>query len=163
MQQITLPGQSGTFYKFLLDINQTAQSPLLNLNTIHFYVRNNAFGTLSAFNNFFNISGNNNQTLGALPAGGFDALAGDNVLLNYSLNHGSGSGDMFMYVPVADLGTSGFLYLVNQNGDPNVANDGFEEWAGQTGPAPVPDTSSTLMLLGMGLVAVEGLRRKLTV
>ena len=80
--------------------------------------------------------------------------------LDASLNHGSGSGDMFMYVPVADLGTSGFLYLLNQNG---AANSGFEEWAAQTGPNSVPDSSSTLILLGIGLMGVAALRHKLCI
>lgn len=167
LTQINIGGT--LYYKFLLDINQTASSPLLNLNAIKFYVRSSAFNSLNSFANFFNLKADNHGALvpnGALPSPTFDVLGANNVLLNYSLNHGSGSGDMFMFVPVSALGSSGFLYLYNQNGAPpgiNASNDGFEEWAGALGTnVPVPDASTTLMLLGMVFVGVEGLRRKLS-
>jgi hypothetical protein len=167
LTQINIGGNS--YYKFLLDINQTAAGPLLNLNAIKFYVRGSAFNSLNSFANFFNLTTDSHGALipgGALPTPTFDVLGGDNVLLNYSLNHGSGSGDMFMYVPVTALGTSGYLYLYNQNGAPpglNASNDGFEEWAGALGNnVPVPDASTTLMLLGTVFAGIEGLRRKLS-
>src|ERR1041384_2682698 len=165
LSPVTIGGTA--YYKFLLDINQTAANPLLNLNAIKFYVRNSAFDSLSSFANFFNLATDSHGELlpgGALPSETFDALGVNNVLLNYSLNHGSGSGDMFMYVKVSDIGTSGFLYMYNQNGAPpglNGSNDGFEEWAGALGNnTPVSDASTTLILLGIAFVGVEGLRRK---
>jgi hypothetical protein len=157
-----------TYYKFLLDINQTTPGQLLNLNTIQLYVFSSAFTTVGSLGAQFNFSGKTGASGGTPKSTGLalDALgAGNSVLLNYSLNHGSGSGDMFMYVPTSALPSSGFLYLYNANGVPNGSNDGFEEWASQLGPGvvPVPDASTTLMLLGMAFVGVEGLRRKLSV
>jgi hypothetical protein len=70
-------------------------------------------------------------------------------------------------VPVSDIGTSGNLYLYAQfgldsNGNGYIANDGFEEWYATEGGTPsVPDSGSTLTLLGMALLGFEGLRRKL--
>ena len=167
---VTISG--GTYYKFLLDINQTASSPLLNLDTIQLYVFSDAFTQISQLAHQFNFSGKTGASGGTPLSTGLalDALgAGNTVLLNYNIGHvnsggGSGNGDMFMYVPTSALPSSGFLYLYNANGVPNASNDGFEEWAAQLGPGvvPVPDASTTLMLLGMALVGVEGLRRKLT-
>ncbi len=80
--------------------------------------------------------------------------------------HGSGSGDLFVYVPVSAFNgnSTDFLTLYCEFGGGNtpnyVNNDGFEEWA-IANTEQVPDASSTLMLLGMGLMGVEGLRRKL--
>jgi hypothetical protein len=86
------------------------------------------------------------------------------VILNYNLNSGSGSGDLFVYVPVSKLGTdaSDYVYLFSHFGDTHNANDGFEEWAAATAQpvVRVADASSTMMLLGMALMAVEGMRRR---
>jgi hypothetical protein len=164
LSPVTIGGTA--YYKFLLDINQTTPGHLLNLDAIKFYVRGSAFNSLSSFANYFNLTTDSHGALvpnGALPTPTFDALGANTVLLDYSLNHGSGSGDMFMYVPVSDIGSSGFLYMYNANGIPNASNDGFEEWAGALGNnVPVPDASTTLMLLGMAFAGVEGLRRKLS-
>lgn len=172
LQSVTMNGTA--YYVFGLDINQTGSNPLLSLDTIKFYVTSQ-ITSVSAFNSFFNISGANNNQLGNghVPAGGippatFDALGGNSyVKLNYNVSSGGlGISDMLMYVPVSDLpdlpGGGGYLYLMNQNGAEFASNDGFEQWNVMTGTTPpVPDSATTMMLLGMVFVGVEGLRRKL--
>jgi len=162
LNQVTVNGTA--YYKFLLDINQTAASPLLTMDTVKIYVTSGAFTTLNSLNNFIS-SIQNNTGQGKNPA--YD-MGANTVTLNYSLNSGSGSGDMFMYVPVSDLGTdttgTKYVYLYTQFGVPNASNDGFEEWAASEAPpspTTVPDSATTMTLLGMACVGIEGLRRKI--
>jgi hypothetical protein len=163
LSQVTVNGTA--YYKFLLDINQTAASPLLTLDTVKIYVRNQ-INSLSSLNSFISAI-QNNTGQGKNP--NYD-LGANTVTLNYSLNHGSGSGDMFMYVPVSDLGTdttgNQFVYLYTQFGVPNASNDGFEEWAAmEAPPSPtnVPDSAATIMLLGTAFLGIEALRRRIRV
>ena len=66
-----------------------------------------------------------------------DAGADAWVALNARLSTGSGSGDMALRVPEAQLGGGAYLYLYSKFGAAGgayAANGGFEEWAVQ-GPA----------------------------
>ena len=120
---------NGTDYReFLLDINQKASSPLLSVDEVRLY-----FGDTPNLTGYDPVA----KTLaGKAPAFDLDASpAGDvSVLLNSQLNHGSGSGDMFLYVPdsaFAGTTTSTYVYLYSKMGaQPGAsANGGFEEWA----------------------------------
>lgn len=160
-KDITL-GQLGTtvigatsYYTFLLDINQTNNNPLLSLDTFQLYTRPTS------------ITDGNQDTLLAVQTGGtlrynMDATDSVTFLLNYDLNAGSGSGDLFVYVPVFGA-PSDFLYLYTQFGnfgETYQSNDGFEEWATTKSQGRVPDGGSTAALLGIGLVALGLIRRK---
>jgi hypothetical protein len=164
---------STNYYVFLLDVNETnsANGKLISLDTFQLYTRTSSITDGSA------------DTLAAVQSGGnlrynMDANASTEVLLNYELNNGSGSGDLFVYVPTslfaADTDSS-FLYLYTQFGFKGVIGEkpntidyrsdaGFEEWATTKSRAQlVPDGGATVALLGFGL-AVIGLiaRRKKT-
>src|SRR5262249_5766330 len=81
--------------------------------------------------------------------------------VDISSQNGSGSGDMYVLVPVSDIGNSGNLYLyagfgADANSNGFTPNDGFEEWYANEGSngTTVPDSGSTVMLLGLSLTAV---------
>ena len=83
-------------------------------------------------------------------------------MLDYNLNSGSGSGDMFAYIPEsAFVGADPYVYLYSEFGFDAGADAGPEEWAVRmiaettTGTVvPVP----TAVLLGMLGLGVAGLK-----
>lgn len=108
------------YVRFLLDINQTGASSLLSLDELRVFTAPvpdlNDNATLFAQNLIYDLG------------------AGNRILLDYSLNAGSGSGDMFFYLPAslfAGLGGQ-YVYLYSKfgaSGAPYASNDGFEEWS----------------------------------
>ena len=90
LPQTTLNGK--TYRVILLDINQKASAPLLSLDDLRVFVGGR--GDLGGYAN--------GKLAGLNPVYNLNAGAGaDNwVKLNYKLNHGSGSGDMKLYVPM---------------------------------------------------------------
>lgn len=154
--QVTLSGIA--YYEFLLDINQTNANPLLSLDKIQLYTRATA---LTEANDLADLTGSSTLR--------YDLdFGGDNtILLNYELNSGSGSGDLFAYFPVSAFGSStDYLYfysMFGETGDPYAENDGFEEWAVREPGTPtrVPDGGTTIALLGMALLGLGGVRKAL--
>jgi hypothetical protein len=144
------------YYEFLLDINQTANEPLLSLDKIAIYTRATA---LTEANDLADLTGS--STLRYT----FDA--DDKILLNYVLNNGSGSGDMFAYIPKSLFGAeTDFLYFYSSfgnTGDPYSENDGFEEWAIKERTSPpttnVPEGGATIVLLGAAVTLLGAGRR----
>ena len=137
------------YREFLLDINQTNANPLLSLDKLQFATSATG-GATTAWGTF----GTQVYTLGA-----------NELLLNYSLNNGSGSGDLFVYVPTAVFGDSAYVYLYSMfgaKGGNYAENDGFEEWAVRTPVTPaVPEPETyALMLAGLGVVGFMARRRK---
>jgi hypothetical protein len=134
LSEIPIVTIGGIAYRqFLLDINQTNNSPLLSLNQIQIFQA----GT--------DINNGVVNSAGTYPVIGFSGAtqifemsAGSGspqytIQMNYSLNPGSGAGDMFLYVRNADFSTSlNNVILYSQFGLPpgtSSTNDGFEEWA----------------------------------
>jgi hypothetical protein len=154
----------GSYYEFLLDINQLNASPNLTLYTLQVWTKSTALTTA--------------DTLAALTGSGatkrydMDTGSDSRIQLNYSLNSGSGSGDMFFYVPTsafAGVPTTSFVYLYSAFGTEDggtgtyyPTNDGFEEWAVRTNTPSfsVADGSTTISLLGGALLALAALRRR---
>jgi hypothetical protein len=139
------------YYEFLLDINQTGADPFL---------------TLAGLNLCQTASAQTAQANGVDACKGtpFYNLGANTVELDYADNSGSGSGDLFVYIPVPAGGIpdANFIYLWSQFGPtPNNNNDGFEEWAIRTTSpiSPVPEPAS-LLLLGTGVTALGRYARR---
>jgi MYXO-CTERM domain-containing protein len=144
-----------TYYRFLLDVNQTSSNNLLSMNSLQIY-------TGAGLSDISTLSGTLRYDM--------NATGTNAVTLNYALNSGSGSGDMFLYVPTSDfagVASTDNVILYAQFGKPPgtySSNDGFEEWAAATTTAGVPLNSpepSTITLALAGLVGFgfAGLRR----
>lgn len=121
----------GTDYReFLLDINQRRRRPLLSLDELQIYL-NATDGDLTT---------TTLASLGTLIYD-LDAIEESRIELDYSLNHGSGSGDMFAYIPSSLFTGSDtqFVYFYSKFGVNNRNNDGFEEWAVLGEPCEGPD------------------------
>lgn len=158
----------GSYYEFLLDINQNASNPYLTLYALRFYTNPNAL-TMAA--TLADLTGAAGTTL----RWDLDTGSDSRIQLNYIFGSGSGSGDMYAYIPVsafAGASSSDYLYLYSAFGtEPGgtgtyfEANDGYEEWTSRgssTPPPSVPDGGNSLALLGMGLIGLEAARRRIS-
>ena len=151
LSDVPIVNLGGTDYReFLLDINQnkSGDGRLLSLDEIEIYLSDvaNRTGYSSGWGD---------------PIWELDDGANNWIKLDYSLNTGSGSGDMFAYIPNDLFAGGDYVYLYSQFGV-NFANTAnFEEWAVRTGAdaphTPVPG-AVLLGILGLG-VAGWKLRR----
>jgi hypothetical protein len=120
---VTLP--TGRYREFLLDINQKASQPLLSLDQLKVFVVD-----APGLTGYDPTTG---KLAGHAPVFDLDADADNSVLLDYRLNHGSGSGDMLFYLPEAALGSGGgYVYVYSKFGEQYASNAGFQEWATRT-------------------------------
>ncbi|MEW6159414.1 MAG: PEP-CTERM sorting domain-containing protein [Verrucomicrobiota bacterium] len=149
------------YYQFLLDINEPGgNKSLLSMDALQFYTSPTGSKTTS--------------DVGSLGTLRYDLDMGADswVLLDASRNSGSGSGDMFAFIPksaFAGASADDFVYLYSKFGE-NVtaeggAEAGFEEWAvvassgGGGGAGPIPEPS-TYLLLGSFLTLAVFLKRR---
>jgi hypothetical protein len=159
------------YRQFLLDVNDSTggSKELISLNQIQIFLANADTNAQSfadagssttppviAFSNAtqvfqMNAAGNTNFT---------------ELKLDYSLNSGSGSGDMFLYVQDSLFNPAKqFVILYSQFGNPpgsNGSDAGFEEWAvlqGDTQLTPAPSSFVLMGLGGFGMACVGLLRR----
>jgi hypothetical protein len=141
-------------YRFFLDANQVANGPI-SLTTLKFFDSPTAYTDAGALTTF--VGGSTGLLYDMQKGRGNTPFQ-----IDIASDHGSGSGDMYVDVPLA-LPTDGFLYMVAGFGETGfIANDGFEEWWTRSGvPNAVPDTASALGLLGIALSGIEILRRKI--
>jgi hypothetical protein len=149
LSDVPIVNIGGTDYReFLLDINQNKNDPgrYLSLDEIEIYLSN---------------TGNNT----GYPSIGtkiweLDSSADNWIKLDYSLNSGSGSGDMFAYIPNSLFSGGSYVYLYSKFGV-NFANTaGYEEWAVReaTNPPPPVVPVPGAMLLGMLGLGAAGIK-----
>jgi hypothetical protein len=154
LQAVTIGGVQ--YYQFLLDINEAGSDTKrrLSLNEVQVYLGDSP--SLSGFKDGTGFAGHSK------PVYDLDGAGAKTIELDYKLNGGSGSGDMFMYVPTSlftqyDTNKYGYVYLYSAFGQPNGSDAGFEEWAAlkKTSTQPPPPNGVPappgLVLAGMGL------------
>lgn len=180
LQKTTINGID--YYRFLLDINQTGTDPILSLSGLQLCTAGtgglvfdgtcansaSAGPTTSTMRYDLDGAANYPDAQPTDPANYNTAQAENNVLLDYNLNSGSGSGDLWVYIPKSTLlpgsitDNNDYLYLWSQFGIPKPFgnNDGYEEWAFMhqgTGnneflPLTGAPEPATLVMLGTGLL-----------
>lgn len=166
---------NGTDYRqFLLDINQNGSSDqhptdsFLSLYTIRVYLSDDAYiwGYDTSLPDDWSKNDNPVSLVYDLDVG---PDSDSYIDLNYDLNHGSGSGDMWAYIPDSlfmvddsnpSLGYLGdYLTLYSEFGNPYPNNDGFEEWAvigeGENPPVVPLPPSVIIGLIGMCVAGVK--------
>lgn len=122
------------YYKLLLDLNESngGKNSLVSLDEFELYQSDDA--ALNGYNATTKFG--SNATLVFDLDAGFDRY----VKLDANINSGgSGSGDVFTFVPKSLFGDDGdYLYLFSSFGGHFAADGGFEEWAAFQGDAPPP-------------------------
>lgn len=147
------------YYQFTLDVNEegSPSGKLLSMNDLQIYL-----GTSGSLTGFTDGSGFANDT--SVKIYDLDAAGETTVELNYKLNHGSGSGDLNVYIPVSlfeqYFGTAyQYVYLYSAFGCPNPSDAGFEEWSALAGNNPCPPPPSAVPApagLVLGLIGFGG-------
>ena len=112
-------------------------------------------------NTSVNSSGFFNGSLGTL----IYSLGADNKVLYTDAQHGSGSGDINIFIPTssfAGFNSSDYVYMFQRWGNTDASQGGFEETAIRQGIAPVPEVASFYPVIGLltALVSTKALRRK---
>jgi hypothetical protein len=147
--EVTLNGQ--LYFKLMLDINEPGGSKsLISLDQLQFYT--SATGSLTT---------TDLSQLGTLR---YSFSLGDQVLLDASRNNGSGSGDMFAYIPVSAFAGTAltdfvYMYVLFGNSD-KESNGGFEEWTLVVNPIPEASTFFPIIGLLAAVFSTQFVRRR---
>jgi hypothetical protein len=139
---VLLNGQA--YFKIMLDANEpNGANSTITLDSLKFYTSATGGATTLDINQ-----------LGTLR---YDLGANNSVLIDASRNHGSGSGDMFMYIPAsafAGTNANDFVYMYVAMGySDNTSEGGFEEYSLIRNLTPVPEMSAFFPIIGL-IVAV---------
>ncbi len=145
---VTINGQN--YFKLMVDINEPGGSKsLLSLDQLQFYTSPNGSATTT------NIS-----SLGTLR---YSFSAGDQVLMDAARNHGSGSGDMYAFIPVsafAGTAATDFVYMYCAFGGTDPSQGGFEEWTLVVNPIPEASTFFPIIGLLAAVFSTQFVRRR---
>jgi len=142
---VTLNGT--VYYKILVDLNETnGAKSTIDLTNLQFYTSATGSKTTTDL-----------SQLGTLRYS-MDTAGNDNtVLFDAGRNHGSGSGDAFLYIPAsafAGTNPNDFVYMYVNFGSADMTTaGGFEEFTLVRNLAPVPEMSAFFPIVGL-LVAV---------
>ena len=137
------------YYKLLLDVNEPGgEESLISMDRLEFYTSSVGGQTTTDI-----------SSLGIL-RWSLDGAGDSYVLLDAGRNDGSGSGDMYAYIPVANFAdalSTDFVYMYVRFGDQVGASSagGFEEWAIGISDEPL-NISTRLNVLAGDNVAIAG-------
>jgi hypothetical protein len=81
------------------------------------------------------------------------------IKLDYSLDTGSGSGDMAVYIRDDLFHGLDYVYLYSRFGDHYSVDAGFEEWWTRDGESTTVPEPSIILMLGAGVATVMARRR----
>lgn len=157
--QATAVTVSGTqYFQVLLDVNEPGgSSSVISLDRLEFYT--SATGSQT---------GTDVPALGSL-RWSLDGAGDSYVLLDAARNNGSGSGDMFAYIPAsafAGVSNSDYIYMFSRFGDQAAADGttegGFEEWSLVNNMSPVPEAGALFPIVGLviAVASTQLLRRR---
>jgi hypothetical protein len=129
------------YREFLLDINQKSSARILSLDEVRLY--------LGGVSNLTGYDAADHTLAGLMALYDLDSAGDVSVKLDYSLNSGSGSGDMKLLIPAelfAQADPASFVYLYSKMGcqSGSTANAGFEEWAVSSAPSQIPGGTASL-------------------
>ena len=115
------------YYRLLLDVNEPGSSSYITLDRLEFYTSDVGGKTTTDV-----------SSLGVL-RWSMDGAGDSWVILDAARNHGSGSGDMYAYIPVKAFKgalSTDFVYMYTQFGTTagGSTEGGFEEWSIDTTP-----------------------------
>jgi hypothetical protein len=172
---VAMGGQS--YYQFLLDINETDTTAgrMLSLNKIELFQTNddsiNGYAEAASSTTTAGSLGDTFTSSASTMIYNLDTGSnGDQqITLNYDLNSGSGSGDMYMYVPTSKF-VAGYsdVVLYSYFGVPYTSSAGFEEWATLSSsntpsistPLPASVWSGLVILAGLAGARAVTMRRR---
>ena len=145
---ITINGTA--YFQILLDVNEPGGTKsMISLDRLEFYT--SAIGSKTT---------TDVASLGTL-RWSLDGAGESYVLLDASRNNGSGSGDMYAYIPIsafAGVNDSDYIYMYSRFGDQVSADGstegGFEEWSLVNNMSAVPEVSALFPIAG--LIAAVG-------
>jgi hypothetical protein len=139
--KVTVNGTA--YYQLLLDVNEpNGTKSLISLDSLQFYTSATGSKTTTDL-----------SQLGSL-RWSLDGKEDSYVLLDAARNSGSGSGDMYAYIPAtafSGVANSDFIYMYCRFGDQvsadGTSEGGFEEWS--LAPAPVPEVGALFPIIGV--------------
>jgi hypothetical protein len=117
------------YREFQLDIDEKSSNPLLSLDELQLFTA--CSPDLTGYKVTPSI-GIGTPTVQTTLIYDLDAGEDNYLILNYSLNEGSGKADYLVYIPNLephpDCEEETYVYLYSRFGDNYPADDGFEEW-----------------------------------
>lgn len=146
------------YFSFVVDVNEPNGGPEspISLDSLRIWTSSSLQTSTST-----DAGGKFNGTLGNMA---FDLGAGNSVTYT-DQQHGSGSGDINIFIPVSDFAgvkSTDYIYMYQAWGNSGMSDGGFEETAIGQGVAPVPEVTPSSVIFGfLGLLVAITSRRAL--